>query len=238
MKVLSIRCDFENPTRCTGQGKRAEDISWMVYSKEDIPLCESMRAARHGSTEAYLGYAEPNENAHSKRYRAMASKTDVKVDGDSNGGLSNMGNVGMLKMEDDSGKSNGGLLSNSGMGSNMGMLNMGMPNMGNMTQPMIGYNPYCGMMGMPNMEMSNMGNMAQPMIGYNPYCGMMGMGIYVNAGMNGIGGNMMGGNMMGFGMNMGGGGNINGNAVNNNMNAMMEKNQGVGGEIECPHKRR
>ena len=68
-----------------------------------------------------------------------------------------------------------------------------------------------------------MGNMAQPMIGYNMYCGMMGMGVYEHAGINGIGGNMMGGNMMGFVMDMGGGGNINGNYVNNKMNTMMEK---------------
>ena len=74
------------------------------------------------------------------------------------------------------------------------------------------------MMGIPNME-----NMAQPMIGYNMYCGMMGMGVYEHAGINEIGGNMMGGNMMGFVMDMRGGGNINGNSINNNINTMMEK---------------
>lgn len=50
----------------------------MVNSKEIIPLCESMRAARHISTEAHLGYAEADEEAHSKRYRAMASKVEMK----------------------------------------------------------------------------------------------------------------------------------------------------------------
>ena len=124
------------------QSVRVKGRGWriylrMVHSKEDIPLCELMREARYGSTEAHLRYAEPDENAHSKRYRAMVSKTvkDVKVDGDSNGVLPNMGNVGIPKMEDDSEKSNGGLLGNSGMGSNMGMPNMGTPSMGNMAHP-------------------------------------------------------------------------------------------------------
>ena len=75
MKELAIQCEFKNPTRFMGQGKRAEGISRMVNSGEDIPLRESMRVARHGSTEAHLGYAKPDEGAHSKRYRAMASKT-------------------------------------------------------------------------------------------------------------------------------------------------------------------
>ena len=50
----------------------------MVNSKENIPLCEPMRAARHNSTEAHLGYCEADEEAHSKRYRAMASKVEMK----------------------------------------------------------------------------------------------------------------------------------------------------------------
>ena len=75
MKRMALRCGFDNPTRCTGQGKRAEGISRMVNSKESIPMVESMRASRHSSVEAHLGYAEPDEEAHCKRYRAMASKT-------------------------------------------------------------------------------------------------------------------------------------------------------------------
>ena len=82
MKELAVRCGFSNPTRCTGQGKRAEGISRMVNSKEFIPLCESMRVARHDSVDAHLGYAEPDDEAHDKRYRAMASKTVSKCDDD------------------------------------------------------------------------------------------------------------------------------------------------------------
>lgn len=152
MKELAVRCGFDNPTRCTGQGKRSEGISRMVNSKEDIPLCESMRAARHAAVEAHLGYAEPDEAAHSKRYRAMASKTvtDVKVGGEITSGLSDVENIGIPKLE-----ASGGLSDNSGMG---------MANMGGVTN----------MGGMPNMAqpMMNMPNMAQPMMGYNPYCGM------------------------------------------------------------------
>ena len=75
MKEMAHRCGFTNPTRCTGQGKRSEGISRMVNSKEAIPIAESMRASRHDSVSAHLGYVEPDEEAHSKRYRAMASKT-------------------------------------------------------------------------------------------------------------------------------------------------------------------
>ena len=77
MKALAERCGFTNPTRCTGQGKRSEGISRMVNSKEGIPLVETMRASRHDDVSAHLGYAEPDEEAHSKRYRALASKTVV-----------------------------------------------------------------------------------------------------------------------------------------------------------------
>ena len=47
----------------------------MVNSKYAIPLCESMRASHHTSVDTHLGYTEPDEEAHSKRYREMASKT-------------------------------------------------------------------------------------------------------------------------------------------------------------------
>jgi len=76
MKALEIRCRFDNPTRCTGQGKRTEGISRMVNSSDNIPLCESMAVARHGSVDAHLGYAKPDELAHGKRYRAMAPKVE------------------------------------------------------------------------------------------------------------------------------------------------------------------
>ena len=75
MKELAERCSFVNPTRCTGQGKRAEGCSRLVNSKECIPMAETMRAARHSSAEQHLSYVEPDEEAHAKRYRAMASKT-------------------------------------------------------------------------------------------------------------------------------------------------------------------
>ena len=82
IKELAVRCGFTNPTRCTGQGKRAEGISRMVNSKEGIPLCEFMRAARNDSVDAHLGYAEPDDETHDKRYCAMASKTVSKYDDD------------------------------------------------------------------------------------------------------------------------------------------------------------
>ena len=72
---MALCCQFTNPTRCTGQGKRAEGISRLVNSKEGIPLSESMRASRHDTVSVHLQYAEPDEEAHSKRYRAMAAKT-------------------------------------------------------------------------------------------------------------------------------------------------------------------
>ena len=82
MKELAIRCGFTNPTRCTGQDKRAESISRMINSKEDIPLCESMRAARYDSVDAHSGYAEPDDEIHDKKYRAMTSKTVSKCNDD------------------------------------------------------------------------------------------------------------------------------------------------------------
>ena len=80
MKALAIRCSFANATRCTGQGKRAEGVSRLVNSKEIIPLCESMRASRHNSVDAHLGYTEADEEAHGKRYRAMGVKTNSFMD--------------------------------------------------------------------------------------------------------------------------------------------------------------
>ena len=41
-----------------------------------------MYGPRHDSVDAHLGYAEPNDEAHDKRYRAMASKTVTKCDDD------------------------------------------------------------------------------------------------------------------------------------------------------------
>ena len=46
----------------------------MVNSKETVPLCELIRASRHTLFDEYLGYIEPDEEAHSKHYRPMASK--------------------------------------------------------------------------------------------------------------------------------------------------------------------
>ena len=80
MKALAIRCSFENATRCTGQGKRVEGVSWLVNSKEIIPLCESMRVLRHNSVDAHLGYTETDEEVHGKRYRAMGAKTNYYLD--------------------------------------------------------------------------------------------------------------------------------------------------------------
>ena len=82
MKKMAVRCGFTNPTRCTGQDKRTEGISRMVNSKEGIPLCESMRASRHDSDDAHLCHTEPDNEAHDKRYRSMASKTVSKCNDD------------------------------------------------------------------------------------------------------------------------------------------------------------
>ena len=43
-------------------------------------MCESMRASRHNSVDAHLGYTEADEEAHGKRYRAMGAKTNSYVD--------------------------------------------------------------------------------------------------------------------------------------------------------------
>ena len=115
-----------------------------------------MRATRHSSVEAHLGYAEPDEEAHSKRYRAMASKTVV----------------GAEKEEDGGGKMSGDeLRSNSmmGMGQNpmMGMNMMGI----NLMMGMMGMNPMMGimvinpMMGMNINPMGMMGMAMNPIMG-------------------------------------------------------------------------
>ena len=75
MKELAVRCEFTNPTRCTDQSKRAEGISRMVSSKKSIPLCESMRVAKHDSVDAHHCYAEPDDEENDKRYHEIAPKT-------------------------------------------------------------------------------------------------------------------------------------------------------------------
>ena len=69
---------FTNPTRCTGQGKCLEGILWLVSSKEDIQLFESMRVAYHADIDSHLGYADPDEEACSQQYCAMTSETVTK----------------------------------------------------------------------------------------------------------------------------------------------------------------
>ena len=132
MKKMAHRCGFINATRCTGQGKQLEGISRMVNSKEGIPVVESMRASRHKSVDAHLGYAEPDEEAHAKRYQAMAART--------------------VKHEHDREDDGGGKMTPQEYQQRMGMLN---PMMGmGMMNPMMGMmNPMMGMgmgMGMMN----------------------------------------------------------------------------------------
>ena len=61
MKNLAVQCGFTNPNRYIDQDKRAESISQMVTSKIGIPLCESMRSARHDSVDVHLDYVEPDD---------------------------------------------------------------------------------------------------------------------------------------------------------------------------------
>ena len=77
MKELAVRCNFDNPLRCTGQGNRQNGISRMVNSSECIPIKESMMASRHKSIESHMIYERPDEEAHAKRYRALMAVTDV-----------------------------------------------------------------------------------------------------------------------------------------------------------------
>ena len=41
-----------------------------------------MRAVKHDSVDAHLGYVEADDEAHDKRYLAMASKTVTKYNDD------------------------------------------------------------------------------------------------------------------------------------------------------------
>ena len=80
---MAHQCGFTNPIRCAGQGKRTESISLIENSKESIPLCEftreeSTREAQCDSVDAHLGYVEPDDKEHDKKYRAMALKTASK----------------------------------------------------------------------------------------------------------------------------------------------------------------
>ena len=77
MKELAVRCNFDNPLRCTGQGNRQNGISRMVNSSECIPIKESMMASRHKSIESHMIYERPDEEAHAKHYRALMAVTDV-----------------------------------------------------------------------------------------------------------------------------------------------------------------
>ena len=77
MKELAVRCNFDNPLRCTGQGNRHNGISRMVNSSDSIPIRESMMASRHKSIESHMIYERPDEEAHAKRYRALMAVTDV-----------------------------------------------------------------------------------------------------------------------------------------------------------------
>ena len=77
MKEIAVRCNFDNPLRCTGQGNRQNGISRMVNSSECIPIKESMMASRHKSIESHMIYERPDEEAHAKRYRALMAVTDV-----------------------------------------------------------------------------------------------------------------------------------------------------------------
>ena len=63
--------------RYTGKEKRAEGVTRLVNLREHIPLYESMRASRYGTVDSYLSYTEPAEDAHFRRYRGMAAKTNV-----------------------------------------------------------------------------------------------------------------------------------------------------------------
>ena len=51
----------------------------MINSKEDIPLCESMRAARYDSVDAHSGYAEPDDEIHDKKISCNDVEDNIEV---------------------------------------------------------------------------------------------------------------------------------------------------------------
>ena len=51
----------------------------MVNSKEVISLAEIMQVSRYDLVEAHLGYMEPDEDAHTKQYWAVALNTVVRA---------------------------------------------------------------------------------------------------------------------------------------------------------------
>mmetsp|Transcript_21712 Transcript_21712/g.25856 ORF Transcript_21712/g.25856 Transcript_21712/m.25856 type:complete len:81 (+) Transcript_21712:412-654(+) len=65
----------------------------MVNSKEVIPPCESMVAARHASVKTHLEYAAPDDDVHAKQYRAMAGSAEIKMCSDTNEKIPDMVNV-------------------------------------------------------------------------------------------------------------------------------------------------
>lgn len=215
MKELAVRCQFTNPTQCTGQGKRSEECSRLVNSKECIPMAEIMRDARYSLVEQHILYVEPDAEAHAKRYRAMASKTidhskstankyTTIVKSESNSGDTNSGtnsggtnggageNIGtMNNAAAYSGAANNGAVNTGAlMNGEGGYSNNGMNWMGNQIMGM--YNPMMRMNQMTGMYNLIMG--MNPMMGMNPIMnGMIGMMNPWMYGMAAMGGMMNGG---------------------------------------------
>ena len=61
MKELAIRCKFDNPLCCTGQGNRQNAISIMLNSCKRVSLKDLMIASRHKSIEFYMIHERPDE---------------------------------------------------------------------------------------------------------------------------------------------------------------------------------
>ena len=80
MKELAIRCKFDNPLCCTGQGNRQNAISIMLNSSKRVSLKDSMIASRYKSIESYMIYERPDEVVHAKRFRVLMAVADVDKD--------------------------------------------------------------------------------------------------------------------------------------------------------------
>ena len=71
MKELVIRCRFDNPLCCTGQGNRQNAISIMLNSSKRVSLNDSMIASQHKSIESYMIYERPDKEAHAKLFSSI-----------------------------------------------------------------------------------------------------------------------------------------------------------------------
>ena len=76
-KRMAVRCNFENPDRCTAHGKRKEGVSAMVNAKEAVDDEVHRKSSRHKSISSNLRYRVANDTAMDKKFDALLDKGEV-----------------------------------------------------------------------------------------------------------------------------------------------------------------